>query len=109
MDTPFLLLRKDIFPSIFFPFWVEISLKQLLVRCKLNVDTDWSRERENLASFVEKTPTHGNFDVEISLAKGIIFKNIGRANSGILKQWVAHPYLKFSREPPPLVVGLDTV
>ena len=36
--------------------------------------------------------------VEINLAKGIIFTKIGLAN--ILKPWAAHPYPKFSREPP---------
>ena len=46
-------------------------------------------------------PTHGTFDVEISLAKGIIFRKIGLASGAILKPWVAHPCPKFSREPPP--------
>ena len=46
-------------------------------------------------------PTHGTFDVEISLAKGIIFRKIGLANGAILKPWAAHPCPKFSREPPP--------
>ena len=45
-------------------------------------------------------PTHGTFDVEISLAKGIFFTKIGLANGAILKLWAAHPYPKFSREPP---------
>ena len=30
--------------------------------------------------------------VEISLAKGIILKTIGLANSTILELWAAHPY-----------------
>ena len=46
-------------------------------------------------------PTHGTFDVEISLAKGVIFSKIGLANGAILKLWAAHPCPKFSREPPP--------
>ena len=46
-------------------------------------------------------PTHGNVDVEISLAKGIIFRKIGLANGAILKLWAAHPCPKFSRELPP--------
>ena len=46
-------------------------------------------------------PTHGTFDVEISLAKGIIFRKISLANGAILKPWAAHPCPKFSREPPP--------
>ena len=46
-------------------------------------------------------PTHGSFDVEISLAKGIIFTKIGLANGAILKLWAAHPYPKFSWEPLP--------
>ena len=45
-------------------------------------------------------PTHGIFDVEISLAKGIIFRKIVLANGAILKPWAAHPCPKFSREPP---------
>ena len=49
---------------------------------------------------LEKMPTHGTFDVEISLAKGII--KIGLANGAILKLWAAHPCPKFSREPPAL-------
>ena len=36
-----------------------------------------------------------------SLAKGIIFTKIGLAKGYILKLWAAHPYPKFSREPPP--------
>ena len=46
-------------------------------------------------------PTHGTFDVGISLAKGIIFRKIGLANGAISKLWAAHPCRKFSREPPP--------
>ena len=46
-------------------------------------------------------PTHGTFDTESSLAKGIILTKFGLANSAILKLWVAHPYPKFSWEPPP--------
>ena len=61
----------------------------------------WSLECKNLASFAKKMPTHGTFDVEISLAKGIIFRKIGLANGAILKLWAAHPCPKFSREPPP--------
>ena len=45
-------------------------------------------------------PTHGTYDAEISLAKGIIFTKIGLANGAILKLWVAHPYTKYNREPP---------
>ena len=45
-------------------------------------------------------PTHGTFDVEISLAKGIIVTNFGLANGAILKLWAAHPYPKFSGEHP---------
>ena len=60
----------------------------------------WSLECNNLASFAWKMPTHGTFDVETSLAKGIIFRKIGLANGAILKLWAAHPCPKFSREPP---------
>ena len=38
--------------------------------------------------------------IEISLAKGMIFTKIGLANGTILKLWAAHPYTKFSQEPP---------
>ena len=38
--------------------------------------------------------------MEFSLAKGIIFINIGLANGTILNLWAAHPSLKFSLEPP---------
>ena len=61
----------------------------------------WSLECKNLANFASKMPTHGTFDVETSLAKGIIFRKIGLANGAILKLWAAHPCPKFSREPPP--------
>ena len=45
--------------------------------CKVsNFLLSWSRECENLACFV-KTPTHGTFDVQISLAKDIIFTRVG--------------------------------
>ena len=56
----------------------------------------WSLECKNLASFAQKMPTHGTFDVGISLAKGIIFRKIGLANGAILKLWAAHPCPKFS-------------
>ena len=49
-------------------------------------------------------PTRGTFGVEISLAKGIIFRKIGLANGAILKLWAAHPCPRFSREPPPPVI-----
>ena len=44
--------------------------------------------------------SYGIFDVELSLAKGIIFIKIGLANGTILNFWAARPYLKFSRKPP---------
>ena len=46
-------------------------------------------------------PNHGTFNVEISLAKGIIFTKIGKANGTILKLWAGNPYPKFSQTPPP--------
>ena len=52
--------------------------------------------------FVEISLAKGIIFVEISLAKGIIFTKIGLANSTILKLWAAHPYEKFSQEPPPV-------
>ena len=51
-------------------------------------------------------PTHGTFDVEISLAKGIIFRKIGLAKGAILKLWAAHPCPKFRREPVVAVVNI---
>ena len=50
--------------------------------------------------FVEISPAKGITFVEISLANGIIFTKMGLANGTILKLWAAHPYLKFSLEPP---------
>ena len=47
-------------------------------------------------------PTHGTFDVEISLANGIILTKIGLANGTIQKMWAAPTYPKFSRELPPV-------
>ena len=44
--------------------------------------------------------THGTFGVEISLAKGIIFRKIGLANGAILKLWAAQTCPKLSREAP---------
>ena len=52
--------------------------------------------------------THGNFDAEISPAKGITFIKIGLANGANLKPWAEHPYLKFRRNPLPLC-GLSSV
>ena len=57
-----------------------------------------------MAILSKKTPTHGTFDVEFSLTKGIIFTKIGLANGTILKLWAANPYPKFSREPIPRVL-----
>ena len=70
-----------------------ICFMAILVKEKSNFDNScletkkiwWSREGENLATFVKKTPIHGTFDVEFSLAKGIIFTAIGLANGSILK------------------------
>ena len=56
---------------------------------------------QKFGKFCPENATHGTFDVEISLAKGIIFRKIGLANGAILKPWAAHPCPKFSREPPP--------
>ena len=58
---------------------------------------------QGLGKFCLENAIQGTFDVEISLAKGIIFRKIGLANGSILKLWAAHPCPKFSREPP---VGL---
>ena len=56
---------------------------------------------QKLGKFCLENANSWHFDVEISLAKGIIFRKIGLANGAILKQWAAHPCPKFSREPPP--------
>ena len=47
--------------------------------------------------------TPSTIEVDFSLAKGIIFTKVSPANGAILKQWAAHLYLKFSREPPAVV------
>ena len=46
-------------------------------------------------------PNHGTLNVEISLAKGIIFTKIGLANGTILKLGAAHPYRNLAKNPPP--------
>ena len=61
---------------------------------------------QKFGKFCLENANSWHFDVEISLAKGIIFRKIGLANGAILKQWAAHPCPKFSREPPPPVVVL---
>ena len=53
-------------------------------------------------------PTHGTFDVGISLAKGIIFRKIGLANGAIWKLLAAHPCPKFSREPPRAINNIES-
>ena len=52
-----------------------------------------------MAFFVKKMPTHGTFDVELSLAKGIIFTKIGLAKGSILN-CRPHTIHIFSRDPP---------
>ena len=64
-----------------------------------------SQEQVNISlakgiTFVEISLVKGIIFVEISLAKVIIFRKIGLANGTTLNLWAAHPYLKFSREPP---------
>ena len=56
---------------------------------------------QKFGKFCLENANSWHFDVEISLAKGIIFRKIGLANGAILKPWAAHPCPKFSREPPP--------
>ena len=56
---------------------------------------------QKFGKFCLENANSWHFDVEISLAKDIIFRKIGLANGAILKQWAAHPCPKFSREPPP--------
>ena len=56
---------------------------------------------QKFGKFCLENANSWHFDVEISLAKGIIFRKIGLANGAILKPWAAHPCLKFSQEPPP--------
>ena len=60
---------------------------------------------QKFGKFCLENANSWHFDVEISLAKGIIFRKIGLANGAILKPWAAHPCPKFSREP----VGFDRV
>ena len=56
---------------------------------------------QEFGKFCLENAIHGTIDVEISLAKGTVFTKIGLANGAILKLWAAHPYPKFSKEPPP--------
>ena len=58
---------------------------------------------QKFGKFCLENANSWHFDVETSLAKGIIFRKIGLANGAILKLWAAHPCPKFSREPPPRV------
>ena len=62
---------------------------------------------QKFGKFCLENANSWHFDVEISLAKGIIFRKIGLANGAILKQWAAHPCPKFSREPPPVAPPLS--
>ena len=64
---------------------------------------------QKFGKFCLENANSWHFDVEISLAKGIIFRKIGLANGAILKQWAAHPCPKFSREPPPSGTGFEIV
>ena len=49
-----------------------------------------------MAISAKKMPSHGTFDVEFSLDKGIIFTKFCLANGTILKLWAVHLHLKFS-------------
>ena len=63
----------------------------------------WSKECKKFGKFCLENAIHGTIDVEISLAKGIVFTKIGLANGAILKLRAARLYPKFSQEPSPMV------
>ena len=64
----------------------KVCFLAILVKEKLNFGNSCAethnfgdfgvREGENLVIFVLKRPTHGTFDVEFSLAKGIILQKV---------------------------------
>ena len=89
----------------FWQFWSKTSHTLVIPVKKPKIFWLLSREWENLAIFVCKMPIHATFDVEFSLAMGIIFTKIVPANSTILKLWAVYLYPKFSREPPVLLLN----
>ena len=91
--------------------WARVYLLAILVKEMSNFGNSCKetqiffqilvKRMQKFGKFCPENATHGTFDVEISLAKGIIFRKIGLANGAILKPWAAYPGPKFSREPPP--------
>ena len=87
-----------------YAFWQFRSKKcqtSLIPVKKPEFFSNFGPENAKFCKFCLENAIHGTFDVEISLAKGIVFTKIGLANGAILKLWAAHPYPKFSQEPPP--------
>ena len=63
-----------------------------------------------MAILVYKMPTYGIFDVEFSLAKGIIFTEVGLADGAILNMRVAYRHPRISRDLlPPSVSGASCI
>ena len=60
-------------------FWSK-KCQTSVIPAKTKIFKFWSRDCTNLASFVQKMPTHGILYVEITLAKGILFTKISLAN-----------------------------
>ena len=109
--SPLCLAKGILLPIFANSVWARVYLLAILVKEMLNFGNSCRETQiffqilvkimEKFGKFCPENATHGTFDVEISLAKGIIFRKIGLANGAILKPWAAHPCPKFSREPPP--------
>ena len=83
-SSPIAKVPGDVRPAKVY-FWSK-KCQMLVIPVKKPNFLFWSRESENLASFVKKTLTRGTFGVETSLAKGIIiFTKIGPTNCATLK------------------------
>ena len=97
--------RLDFFVILIWPrvyllailVWATVCFLEILVKEKSNFSISCIRQKFGNSCY--KKPTHCIFDVEISLAMGIIFRKLGLANGIILKLWEADPYLKCSRQP----------
>ena len=83
----------------FWQFWSK-KMSNFGNSCKKSEFICFGAENAKIRNFVWKTSTQGTFDVELSLAKGVIFTKIVLANGAILKMWRAHPYAKLAENPP---------
>ena len=85
----------------FWQFWSKKCQNSAFFVKKPNFFEILVQKMQKFGKFCLENANSWHFDVEISLAKGIIFRKIGLANGAILKQWAAHPCPKFSQERPP--------